>query len=217
MDFSHCKDEKQAKEVYRKLAKTYHPDAGGSNEKMQQLTKNYDACLERLKLGSAPRMENEYSNRRRRGWQSWGKTNDSRAYGYFYAGGPSQFNRGYTNMGPDEKVEDPLKREFYTSDNPKSKDEIIKELRISIVQHSRDLLAAKEEANKWHKAYNKAQSEAASANSRMWYMNREIEKLKSQLNLEMLAKEKSIKCHNRLKNKFNKFKEKFIPKTESLT
>lgn len=40
--FYGCTDEKEAKAIYHKLAKCFHPDKGGSNELMIELKKQYD-------------------------------------------------------------------------------------------------------------------------------------------------------------------------------
>lgn len=200
MDFSHCKDEKQAKEVYRKLAKTYHPDAGGSNEKMQQLTKNYDACLERLKMGSAPGF-NANSNPNAY-WQSYRR----------WAGSPNynnddtvwSFRRDrYSHMGADEKVEDPVKNEFKPRD-------------------SMTLDDYKKLAEKYHSALLRAQKESADltyrisiVNSRNDGLEARNEDLEDELKTEKKKRLKAEKNASTLKKKFNEFKERFSsPKQE---
>lgn len=40
--FYGCTNEKEAKEIYRKLAKCFHPDKGGSDDLMIELKKQYD-------------------------------------------------------------------------------------------------------------------------------------------------------------------------------
>lgn len=40
--FIDCKDKEEAKIVYRRLVKCFHPDKGGSNELMIELQKQYD-------------------------------------------------------------------------------------------------------------------------------------------------------------------------------
>lgn len=40
--FENCKTEDEAKELYRQLAKKFHPDMGGSNEQMADLTKQFE-------------------------------------------------------------------------------------------------------------------------------------------------------------------------------
>lgn len=42
MFFSECKTKQEAKELFRKLAKQYHPDKGGSPEIMHNLLKQYE-------------------------------------------------------------------------------------------------------------------------------------------------------------------------------
>ena len=40
--FYGCTTEKEAKDIYRKLAKCFHPDKGGSSELMKELKEQYD-------------------------------------------------------------------------------------------------------------------------------------------------------------------------------
>jgi len=48
-NFSDCKTPEEAKKKFRKLAKLYHPDKGGSNEKMAELKKEYESACKSLK------------------------------------------------------------------------------------------------------------------------------------------------------------------------
>lgn len=41
--FKDCKDDKEAKKLFRKLAKEFHPDVGGSTEQMVELQRQYDS------------------------------------------------------------------------------------------------------------------------------------------------------------------------------
>jgi curved DNA-binding protein CbpA len=45
--FSACKNKEEVKATYRRLSKEYHPDKGGTNEKMADLTKQYEAAMKR--------------------------------------------------------------------------------------------------------------------------------------------------------------------------
>lgn len=50
--FNNCKTKEEAKAEYRKLAKQLHPDAGGSQEGMIELQRQYDAFAEPTIFGS---------------------------------------------------------------------------------------------------------------------------------------------------------------------
>ncbi len=47
--FSKCTNIEELKRDYHRLARQYHPDNGGSKEKMQQLNAAYDNAFDRLK------------------------------------------------------------------------------------------------------------------------------------------------------------------------
>lgn len=50
--FRTCKNEEEAKKLYRELAKRLHPDIGGSNALMTLLTEVYELVLREYKNGS---------------------------------------------------------------------------------------------------------------------------------------------------------------------
>jgi hypothetical protein len=50
--FSQCKTQEEVDKEYRRLAKIYHPDMGGSNEKMADLTKQYEKWKPPTEWGS---------------------------------------------------------------------------------------------------------------------------------------------------------------------
>lgn len=52
--FIDCKDTDEAKVIYRKLAKLFHPDKGGSNELMIELQSQYDKFTPHTDISHSP-------------------------------------------------------------------------------------------------------------------------------------------------------------------
>lgn len=66
--FYDCKTQEEAKKKYRELAKKLHPDLGGSNELMQELTRQYESFKPNLYSDFARKQSNLNTNRSRFGW-----------------------------------------------------------------------------------------------------------------------------------------------------
>lgn len=47
--FSHCKDENEVRQEYRKLALEHHPDKGGDTKTMQEINAQYQAKMDSLR------------------------------------------------------------------------------------------------------------------------------------------------------------------------
>lgn len=67
--FASCKNKDEAKKLFRKLAKQYHPDHGGSKEKMIELQKQYDLFIP----ASEYHFQQQYENPFQEGVKAWGE------------------------------------------------------------------------------------------------------------------------------------------------
>jgi DnaJ-class molecular chaperone len=57
--FKDCKTEDDVKRIYRELAKKLHPDHGGSDELMRELTKQYESWIPANKFSQSSTMSEE--------------------------------------------------------------------------------------------------------------------------------------------------------------
>jgi curved DNA-binding protein CbpA len=109
--FKDCKTQDDVKRLYRELAKKLHPDQGGTDELMRELTRQYESWIPANKFSQSSTMSEEeyrkYADESQKWWnENLGKQSQYAGYGGYRYANIYDMKKEYFKQAHDPRLAD---------------------------------------------------------------------------------------------------------------